>query len=66
MDEIGQDDSSAEAPPLSDRNQRSTSCRFQPMPRPRKRSCLGKRPSSVSAERIHRWRRVSRATSCAV
>ena len=47
-------------------NHPSTSERSQPMDWPRKRSFLGKCPTSESAASIQRCRRVSRATSCDV
>ena len=51
---------------LSSASQSRTSLRNQPIRRPRKRCFRGKRLNSVSAVSVHRWRRVSRATSLEV
>lgn len=51
--------------PAASRSQRCTSRRCQPIARPRKRCGLGNCPTNTSAARIHRGRRVRRATSCA-
>lgn len=44
----------------------STSVRNHPIGRPRNCCFFGNLPINVRAVRIHRWRRVSRATSCEV